>query len=406
MDEQPRTGGAAAARAAAREAAAAAPGALAVALGGLLALAGAMGIGRFLLTPALPMMTAGAGLGAAEAGLIAAANYAGYLLGAVAAGLLPQRRAAKSVLLAALAASALTSAGMALATGPLGWAAMRFAGGVASAVVLVNLSALVLGWLRVAGRSGLSALFFGGVGAGIALSALIAAPWVAGPADWAAVWLAGGALTAVLLAGAALLLPAAAAPTGGTGAGGAEARGLWRLIAAYGCLGFGYVILATFLVAMLREGASGRLAETLIWLAVGLAAAPSVALWSRVGRRRGVLWAFRLALLIEAAGVALGALASGTAALTIAAVALGGTFMGATALGLVEADRRAGGDGRRVMGLMTASFGTGQMIAPALAGWAREATGGYMWPGLAAAAVLLAGAWLAAGLERRDAARP
>jgi MFS family permease len=55
------------------------------ALAGFLALAAAMGIGRFAFTPVLPLMQQQFGLSLAAGGVLAAANYAGYLVGALAA---------------------------------------------------------------------------------------------------------------------------------------------------------------------------------------------------------------------------------------------------------------------------------------------------------------------------------
>ena len=60
---------------------------LAIALGGLLAMATAVGIGRFVLTPILPFMETSLDLAKPEAGLIPSANYLGYLLGALIAAL-------------------------------------------------------------------------------------------------------------------------------------------------------------------------------------------------------------------------------------------------------------------------------------------------------------------------------
>src|ERR1700746_3018492 len=50
---------------------------------GLLALASAMGIGRFSLTPILPLMEQDAGLSLTVGGWLATSNYIGYLLGAL-----------------------------------------------------------------------------------------------------------------------------------------------------------------------------------------------------------------------------------------------------------------------------------------------------------------------------------
>ncbi|MCH8951943.1 MAG: YbfB/YjiJ family MFS transporter [Proteobacteria bacterium] len=360
-----------------------------------------MGLGRFLYTPVLPMMVEGAGLGPSRAGLIASANFAGYLAGALAASLPGMSPRAWTWLVAGLAASAATTAAMALTDGFWPWVLLRFAGGWASAFILIFTSALVVSRLRQAGGV-LPMLHFAGVGVGIAISALISAPLIAASDAWPQVWLTGGALSALALVAVLVLIPRRT-PQAAAPAREAPARtdGLWRLVLAYGCFGFGYVITATFIVAMLREGPGGRGAETVVWLIVGLTAAPSVVLWARVGARIGAIRAYQAAMLIEAAGVGLSALSTGTIALALAAAALGGTFVGLTAVGLQEAARRAGGDGRAMMALMTASFGLGQMIGPAMAGWMRDLTGSFAAPSLIAAAVLVAGGLLVWPMRER-----
>jgi MFS family permease len=49
---------------------------------------------------------------------------------------------------------------------------------------------------------------------------------------------------------------------------------------------------------------------------------------------------------------------------------------------------------------MTASFGLGQLLGPAVAGRIAEATGGFQWPGAVAGALLVVGIVLLRGLER------
>ena len=144
-----------------------------LALGGLLALAAAIGIGRFVYTPILPPMTAALGMPKATAGFIASANFLGYLTGALLAAtpFVPGSR--RKGLVVALAVSALTTGAMGLASSTAAFLVLRFVGGVASAFALVFASALVLDRLAAAGRSELSAVHFGGVGTGIAISAAL-----------------------------------------------------------------------------------------------------------------------------------------------------------------------------------------------------------------------------------------
>jgi predicted MFS family arabinose efflux permease len=169
--------------------------------------------------------------------------------------------------------------------------------------------------------------------------------------------------------------------------------GLARLIVAYGLFGFGYVITATFIVAIVRGEPSLKAFEPMAWLVVGLAGAPSVWIWMTIAGHTGMMRGYALACAIEAVGVLL-SLWTGIAGILISAILLGGTFMAITALGLEAARRRAGDNPRRVVGLMTVAFSVGQIVGPTVAGYARDATGSFATATIAAAMALVVAAVL------------
>lgn len=366
-------------------------GVVAVALGGCLALAAAMGIGRFVYTPILPFMVEGIGLSQAEAGVIASVNFLGYLLGALAAAKASLPGGRRRWFLVSLAISAATTAAMAMAASVPLFLVLRFASGVASAFVLVCASALVLDRLAAAGRPGLSALHFGGVGLGIAASAILVAGLAGAGAGWRGLWLASGALALVALLAVLRLVPnerETPAPPRPAGKARPNPR-LIALILAYGLFGFGYIITATFISTLVRLTPGLQWLEPYVWLAVGLAGIPSVALWGWIGRQIGNARAFALACLVESLGVALSVLGQGALAVLLAAVLLGGTFMAITALGLVHARSLSKGDPRRSIALMTAAFGLGQMVGPSFAGFAYGIGQSFTLPSLVASGALL-----------------
>jgi predicted MFS family arabinose efflux permease len=370
---------------------------VALAFGGLAAMTAAIGIGRFVYTPILPAMLAALGWSKSDAGLVASANFLGYLVGALLAGLALVVRRPRFWLLAALAISAVSTAAMAVPSDIASFAGLRFVGGAASAFVIVCASTLVLERLSWSGRGSLSAIHFAGVGFGIVISAVVVSAMLVSGAGWRSLWIGTGSLAMLAAAGAALLIP----PTDNVGvsmkpeAAGAAPSGIGAMILAYGLFGFGYVITATFLVAIVRQTDEVRVLEPWVWTLFGLAAIPSVTIWSWLGKRIGVLSAFAAACALEAVGVATSVEWMTIPGVCLSALLLGGTFMGITVLGFMAGRILSTGNPHRTFARMTASFSVGQMIGPMLAGFLSERFGDFRVASLIAAGALVVAAALA-----------
>ncbi len=371
---------------------------VALILGGFIALASAMGIGRFVYTPILPEMVADLHLSASQAGLIASANFAGYLLGALAASLPFFTATPRRWMLAGLVFSALSTGAMAFTTALAGFILLRFVGGAASALVLIFSSALVMERLTRSGKASWAGYQFAGVGFGIALSAALVERLAAAGYGWTWQWQATALLSLAACFAVGLLIgPAPHAAAARTQGNGRRLSGaLTALVVSYGLFGFGYVITATFLVQLVRTNAAIAPMEPVIWIVVGLAAIPSVAIWSALGRRIGPAQSYALACLAEAVGVLSSVLWISPPGAVLAAILLGGTIVGITVLGFVVVRRLVSGGVARMIALMTAAFGLGQIVGPILAGWMHDLTGSFLLPSVAAAAALTIGAALVA----------
>ena len=378
-----------------------------IAIGGMLAMASAFGIGRFVYTPILPVMIADAALTPASAGIVAAANFLGYLVGALMGASAVMQRNPRLFFLAGLLAGALSLAGMAVPPSVAVFSVMRFVGGLGSAFVIVCLSSMALEPLVRAGRVGLSSAPFAGVGFGIASSSVLVSALAAAGFGWKAMWLANAAISTALALVLFVLLPAPAAPPAAPHAANAGrtklSPALAALVLSYGLFGFGYVITATFLVAIVRETASLATIEPYAWAIVGLAGAASIPFWSWVARRTTDVFAYAAGCLVEATGVALSVVSPTPATIVISGIFLGGTFMAITAIGLGIARRLTQMAPQRAQAIMTSAFGLGQIVGPALAGHMRETSGSFMAPSLIAAAALVVAALLGIYVVRADA---
>jgi MFS family permease len=358
---------------------------------GALALAAAMGIGRFAYTALLPPTQGALGFDDRAAGAIASVNLLGYLAGALVARSLRTPAVRVGGLRAGLATTAIATALLAGASSLAGWGALRAAAGVASGLVFVLGSAAALdpGDDSAPPRPG---LLFAGVGAGIALSGVAAA--VLSGADWRVPWLVLAAAAALLAIPAWRVLaprpsreqgppPARAAMPS---AEGNESIPLPRLASAYFLEGLGYIVSGTFaVVAVQRTPGLERLAAW-TWTLAGLAAIPSALAWTWLGRRYGIRPALAAAFATQSAGMALPSLSSSAAAAVAGAVFFGGTFIGITALTMTAAREIAPAAVSRLIASLTVLYGIGQVIGPIAAG-AISRRAGDPRPAVLAAAV-------------------
>jgi MFS family permease len=324
------------------------------------AMAVGMGVGRFVYTPILPLMTAGAGLTPRWGAAIATANYAGYLTGAMTGVAVPALLRSVAAYRCSLIAVVAMLALMPALTGDAGWAALRFVTGCASALIFMIAASTLLTGLRARGQH-LVGHGFGGVGAGIAASGVLVLLLRHGA--WQDSWWAAAVLGAVLSAAAWPLRPLATddAETD-RGAGPAGRRGFTSLLVAYTLEGVGYIIAGTFLVAAIDQTASTTLGAG-AWIIVGVAAVPSAALWAGLSRRWSRPTLLAAALGIQATGIALPALVGGTAAALASAVLFGATFLGVATVALATgAHLRV----PRAVAILTTGYSVGQIAGPLL----------------------------------------
>lgn len=373
---------------------------LLIGFAGALAMACSQGFGRFFYTPILPGMMSDLSLKASDAGLIAAGNFAGYLLGAILAAYGWANGRERLVALGGLLATCGLLFAMAMARTVEVFIIIRFLAGMASAFAMIFTSQIVIGHAAAAGRDDVQALHFGGVGAGIAVSSffvfVIGSLLHGDSTSWQTEWMTGAAFVFV-----AFVLVARVLPSGPprTAASTVEPPMRWHkplvlLTIAYGLFGFGYVITATFLITIVRMAEAGAFIECLAWFITGTAAAVSLYVWRPILRLAGLRWTFVLTFAVEAIGVLASVMLPPVAGALIGGLLLGLTFMAITAYGLQLGRQFSPQSPRRAFSFMTAAFGTGQITGPLVAGWVAQATGSFTLPTILAAGALCIGMML------------
>jgi MFS family permease len=171
---------------------------------------------------------------------------------------------------------------------------------------------------------------------------------------------------------------------------------------SYFAAGWGFVISATFTVAIVEREPALAGQGALAWAMVGLAAMPAVFIWDRVARRWGDKQALLLAFGLQTLSVVLPAVSGSLWAALAGALGYGATFIGIVSLTLALVGRRSPNNPGKAMARLTLSYGAAQMLAPVVAGYMAQATGTFKGALWLTAGVMLAGMALLATLPQED----
>lgn len=340
-----------------------------------IALMMAMGIGRFALTPQMPHLLSEGQIDLTGAGLIAAANYLGYFVGAVDSIFARSHHHIKARLYGGLWLCVLLTLGSYWAHGFWPHLLLRFGTGVASAWALVMITSLSQPLAIAAGRPRLGALVFAGPGLGILLTGLLALGSNLLGEDSATLWLVYGVVALVMLLAILPFLPkptVTVAHASRAGSNGSIAHLCW----IYFLYGLGYIIPATFLSQMASAQFKGAWQADLFWPCFGLAAALGVVVASLRRKDPDTTRRWLMTTLwLQAAGVFACLLGNGWG-LALGVLLCGAPFLACMQLVMARLREVAPHGYQRSTGLLTASFAIGQLCGPLLASVSSHLSGG------------------------------
>ena len=364
-----------------------------------------LGIGRFAYSLVLPDMRDALGWSYSTAGFMNTTNAVGYLAGALLASRMIRRFGlSRTVRLGTLAC--LLSLMLCATSGNfvvLSFARLLVGVGAAAGFVGGAALATTIAQSRPERANFLLSLFYAGPGLGILSSGLIA-PFVLqafGPGSWWIVWWVLTLLSAVAV------IPLMLAPLDSDAAIDHATRTEFSIrpvliyLTSYFLFGAGYIAYMTFMIAYVRDGGGGAVAQSIFWSLIGISAFATPWVWRSVlALDRGGL-ATTIILGVNALGAALPIFGHSPVLLAISALVFGVAFF--AVVGSTTAFVRfnypptgwpAG------IAAMTISFGIGQTLGPIAVGAITDAFGSLSYALNVSAGLLAIGA-IGAAFQRK-----
>ena len=359
---------------------------------------------RFAYGLLLPAMRSELELTYSQAGALNTANAVGYLIGALVAVRYVPRFGNRRLFCIGLVATVLALFGSGVIDRFDVQLFLRTVAGVGGALVFITgvvlASNLAADEPRVSATA--TAIYFGGAGAGIFISA-IAVPWLLatlGAHAWREAWLGLAGISGVL----AVFSIRAAWTSREPGRLGAPVR--WPIrrlrvaLMSYFLSGLGYIGYMTFVVASMIGRGATHLDVAVMWGTLGLASMVAPLVWRSARQRHHAATLLVVIGLTMSVGAAIPVFTASRGAMVTSAMLFGVAMFSvpATATDLVKTSLPKPAWGSAIA-VFTVSFAVGQMVGPLFTGWLADATH-TLRAGLAASAVILALASFVATFQR------
>jgi predicted MFS family arabinose efflux permease len=368
-----------------------------------------IGFSRFAYTPLIPALIATEWFVPSQAAYLGAANFAGYLAGALLVRPMALRGTALVVLRTMMLLATASFFACAYPLSFLWFFVWRFASGFAGGALIVLAPVTVVPHVPPARRGFASGVIFAGMGLGIVASAILVPPLL----RWGLVetWFGFGALSLLFTLLSWGGWPREQERTGVAPAPTQSRRlasspALIAVFVAFALNAVGLVPHMIFLVDFIARGlGQGLDVGAHYWMLFGFGAIFGPMTWGYIADHIGFKFALQLAYLIEAMALFLIAISDYTASLIVSSFLVGGFVPGIASLVLgriyelvTDNDQR-----RKAFSIATAAFGIGQALAGYGFSYIFAQTGGaysLLFVIGAAALVLALGATMVQGAAR------
>lgn len=366
-----------------------------IAFAGMLGVLVGLGFARFGYTPILEPMREGLGLSYTHMGLIASANFLGYVSFSMLGGYLASKYGGRRVAIYSLLLIGATMILTGLVRSFADAVVARFLTGVGSAGVNVSFLGLVSSWFGKTRRGLATGIMNAGSSMGIIIVGIIIPLIILNFQDgWRVGWFFLGA-AGIVIATVSYTLVRDKPEELGLKPVGAEkeerrelslgmvyrSKTLLRLGLVYILFGFSYIIFATFYSAhIILLGYSIELAGG-FWALVGVLSIFSGPFWGTVSDRIGRNYGLATVYTLLGISFIIFGFSKGVMGLTVASLIAGITIFSIPTIvqafcGDLVGTRAASA----AIGFVTVFFGIGQMVGPGVGGYLADLTGSFMAP--------------------------